>query len=267
MTDRPPKLDQLEHRRRHLLTLLDIDPLESRFDAPFGRASSRFSASLGVVSSTLEKPVTRADDGHESASDGYTLAQQDGKSVLEQMKVAGNHAKASFQSEAEVAPQSDIRGEDLTPRDLAPKDLSREVAFHLLLVRAGEWLWIESLREGLLHKEQVSLIHNMAIAISAAPVDLDQRQFIWPVADHPHLSRDEVAARQSVTAQLERIANDNPYRGVIALGEPVREWIIDARVAEQICIPSTFDMLEQPLLKREAWGRLKHLADTSLSNA
>jgi len=123
------------------------------------------------------------------------------------------------------------------------------------------------LREGLLHQEQMTLIHNMAIAVSAAPVDLEQRQFIWPMADHPHLPRDEVAARQSVTAQLERIANDNPYRGVIALGEPVREWIIDARVAEQICIPSTFEMLEQPLLKREAWGRLKHLADTSLSNA
>jgi hypothetical protein len=267
MTDTPPHPDQLEHRRRHFLTLLDIDPLESRFDAPFGRASSRFSASLGAVTGALEKPVSDADAGRASASDTHALANQEGNSVLQQMKVAGHNAKASSVSGAGVAPQSDIPAEELPPQDLAPKDLSREVAFHLLLVSAGEWLWIESLREGLLHKEQLSLIHNMAIAVSAAPVDLEQRQFIWPMADHPHLPRDEVAARQSVTAQLERIANDNPYRGVIALGEPVREWIIDARVAEQICIPSTFDMLEQPLLKREAWNRLKHLADTSLSNA
>jgi len=267
MTDTPRNSDQLEHRRRHFLTLLDIDPLESRFDAPFGRASSRFSASLGVVSSAQEKPVTEADAGQESASDGHALADQDGKSALQQMKVAGNNARGSSPPGAKVAPKSDIRAEDPAPQNIAPKDVSREVAFHLLLVRAGEWLWIESLREGLLHKEQLSLIHNMAIAVSAAPVDLDQRQFIWPMADHPHLPRDEVAARQSVTAQLERIANDNPYRGVIALGEPVREWIIDARVTEQICIPSTFEMLEQPLLKRQAWDRLKHLAATSLSNA
>ena len=240
-----------EHRRRQTLSAMGIEPLVSRFDAPYGKASVRFielesplsgdgcSQGRAAHQSTQSKPVDGVDTTNALAKDGLRNASKSLAPRPSQQPDSGQKVAAVAQN---AAAQTDA------------------VAFHLLLVSAGGWLWIECLEDGLLHKEQLALVHNMAIAVSDPSAELLHRQFVWPMAEHPHLPRDAVAARQSVNAQLERIGKETPYRGVVLMGEAVCQWVGSEDHPEIVRIPSTRQMLQAPLMKRDAWQVLKPLS-------
>ena len=226
-------LHSQEQRRRQTLLAIGIEPLVSRFDAPFGKVSVRFAEpEISAAQAPMDEPAVDKD---------FPTAKQ--------------HPDVS--SKLVNSPRATPLA---TPND---ETVSDKVEFHLLLVSAGGWLWIESLDDGLLHKEQLALVHNMAIAVSDASADLVHRQFVWPMAEHPHLPRDAVAARQSLGAQLERIGKETPYRGIVLMGETVSKWVSEELHAEAVVIPSARQMLQTPTLKRDAWSVLRPLSQVA----
>ena len=228
-----------EQRRRHTLSALGIEPLISRFDAPYGKASVRF----------VEPEVAQAENLNRDVAIGQEPVEPEQKAVVNP-RLDGQKERQATQTESPA----------IRPKEPHQVDA---VAFHLLLVSAGGRLWVESLEDGLLHKEQLALVHNMAIAVSDASADLVHRQFVWPMAEHPHLPRDAVAARQSLGAQLERIGKETPYLGIVLMGEAVSRWVSEELHRESVVIPSTRQMLQTPALKRDAWSVLRPLSQVA----
>jgi hypothetical protein len=241
-----------EQRRRQTLSALGIEPLISRFDAPYGKASVRF----------VEPELAQAENLNRDVAIGQAAVEPEKQAVVnpgldgQEERQDSSSARAGNPAQK---PRQATQTESPTIQPKAPHQVDA-VAFHLLLVSAGEWLWVESLEDGLLHKEQLALVHNMAIAVSDASADLVHRQFLWPMAEHPHLPRDAVAARQSLGAQLERIGKETPYRGIVLMGEAVSQWVSEELHPKAVVIPSTRQMLQTPTLKRDAWSVLKPLS-------
>ena len=171
--------EALEQRRRQTLSALGIEPLVSRFDAPFGKASVRF----------VEPEEAQTEDLNRDAAIGQVAVEPEQQAVANPQldgQAERKDASSNLAGNAAQHPRQATQAESLAIRSKEPHQVDA-VAFHLLLVSAGEWLWVESLEDGLLHKEQLALVHNMAIAVSDASADLVHRQFVWPMADHPHL--------------------------------------------------------------------------------
>ena len=251
MEEAATTLDAREQRRRQTLSALGIEPLISRFDAPYGKPSVRFVEPEVAEAENLNRDVAIGQAPLEPGQQAVVNPGLDGQK--ERQDASSNPAQHSWQATQAESPA-------IQPQE--PYQVNA-VAFHLLLVSAGEWLWAESLEDGLLHKEQLALVHNMAIAVSDASADLLHRQFVWPMAEHPHLPKDAVAARQSLGAQLERIGKETPYRGIVLMGEAVSQWLSEELHAEAVVIPSTRQMLQTPTLKRDAWSVLRPLSQVA----
>ena len=134
---------------------------------------------------------------------------------------------------------------------------TESVAFQLLIVEAGSWLWLEQIEDNLIRREQLQLVEGMARAITEGAVNLRHHQFDWPLVEHAHLPKDAESARQSVAGQLRRLARERQALGMILMGPTCSEWVNVPPALTQLNIPSTLSMLEKPLLKREAWQALK----------
>lgn len=228
-----PELWAAECRRRRMLSLQGIDPLISRFSVQGAAVLPRFS--LPEPSEPHVEPVEPA-----SAA---PLAEM--TAALRQPKTP---APASSDS---------ILDTPVTTAANSNTNQEERVRFSLLIAKAGSWIWIESLPDALVRREQLQLLQGMARAVEGASITLRHHQFDWPLADHVHLPADLLSARQSVSAQLKRLAREGNVQGWVIMGEEAQHYVEAAANIVQLIIPSTLAMLAEPDLKKQAWQRLK----------
>ncbi|MDB4299539.1 hypothetical protein N9928_00615 [bacterium] len=232
-----------EQSRRRLMSLLDISPLVSCYDPPGAAPATRAFA-----------PAAPIEAGSES---GNSLAARDGKS--NSPSAAADQPSLSVASSAKATTPSPAVG-NTSAAVLRPE--SRSVQFSLLMVSAGEWLWIETLPDRLLRQAQVNLIKAMASAISGGDCQANYRQFDWPMTDNPHLAQDLETGRESVAGLLMRMQREVKAKGVILMGDEVSEFCPTPANLVQHTMPSTLQILEHPLLKIDVWKTLRPLIQT-----
>ena len=256
-------MDEIEHqelwaaeqRRRGMLALLDVQPLVARISPPGARAAQPLTA----------PPV---DVTHPEADHRITPAQKVAEGQSKQP--AGAEIPVSAQSaQGESAAAAGSPAPRKTQREITSGEVSTEaereslaagseaVAFQLLIVEAGAWLWLEQLDDNLIRREQLQLVEGMARAITQGTVNLRHHQFDWPLSNHAHLPRDAESAKQSVAGQLRRLARERQALGMILMGSSCEEWVSVPPALTRLNIPSTLSMLEKPTLKRAAWQVLK----------
>ena len=233
----------LEQSRRRLMSLLDISPLVSCYDPPGAAPATRAFA-----------PAAPIEAGSES---GNSLAARDGKS--NSPSAAADQPSLSVASSAKATTPSPAVG-NTSAAVLRPE--SQSVQFSLLMVSAGEWLWIETLPDRLLRQAQVNLIKAMASAISGGDCQANYRQFDWPMTDNPHLAQDLETGRESVAGLLMRMQREVKAKGVILMGDEVSEFCPTPANLVQHTMPSTLQILEHPLLKIDVWKTLRPLIQT-----
>ena len=232
-----------EQSRRRLMSLLDISPLVSCYDPPGAAPATRAFA-----------PAAPIEAGSES---GNSLAARDGKS--NSPSAAADQPSLSVASSAKATTPSPAMG-NTSAAVLRPE--SQSVQFSLLMVSAGEWLWIETLPDRLLRQAQVNLIKAMASAISGGDCQANYRQFDWPMTDNPHLAQDLETGRESVAGLLMRMQREVKAKGVILMGDEVSEFCPTPANLVQHTMPSTLQILEHPLLKIDVWKTLRPLIQT-----
>ena len=232
-----------EQSRRRLMSLLDISPLVSCYDPPGAAPATRAFA-----------PAAPIEAGSES---GNSLAARDGKS--NSPSAAADQSSLSVASSAKATIPSPAVG-NTSAAVLRPE--SQSVQFSLLMVSAGEWLWIETLPDRLLRQAQVNLIKAMASAISGGDCQANYRQFDWPMTDNPHLAQDLETGRESVAGLLMRMQREVKAKGVILMGDEVSEFCPTPANLVQHTMPSTLQILEHPLLKIDVWKTLRPLIQT-----
>jgi hypothetical protein len=136
--------------------------------------------------------------------------------------------------------------------------------FSLVAISAGGWLWLEEMGGMPLATEQVQLVVAMAQALGVASKTQpgnkrpEVAHFGWPIHTNRQLDLGEDAARASVAGFIGRKLEQQQCRGLVLLGEACK-----ARVQlEQLDCPlvvtaaSSAEMLDNPLLKKQAWRDL-----------
>ncbi len=236
---------EAEQRRRGILALLGVQPLVARLNPPGARVARQLEcppeAEVSPVASSIQ---------HEDIPSGAQVSQGSPAQGQPSSKTAQHRSEGLGTSER-VRNQSEPKPSALTLAD------TEAVAFQLLIVEAGSWLWLEQIEDSLIRREQLQLVEGMARAITQGAVNLKHHQFDWPLAEHAHLSKDAESAKQSVAGQLRRLARERQALGMILMGPACSEWVNVPPALTQLIIPSTLSMLEEPLLKREAWQVLK----------
>ena len=245
----------IEQRRRGMLALLDVQPLVARTSPPGARAAQPLTA----PSVDLTRPE----------ADCITPVREVAEGQYKQ-PIAAEVSVSARSVQSEAANTTDSPAPRIAQRDAMSGAVSmagagREssvtggeaVAFQLLIVEAGAWLWLEQLDDSLIRREQLQLVEGMARAITQGAVNLRHHQFDWPLSNHAHLPRDAESAKQSVAGQLRRLARERQALGMILMGSPCEEWVNVPPALTQLNIPSTLSMLENPTLKRAAWQVLK----------
>jgi hypothetical protein len=141
--------------------------------------------------------------------------------------------------------------------------------FNLVAITAGDWLWLEEMGGMPLATEQVQLVAAMAQALGVASKTQPGKKrpevahFGWPIHTNRQLDLGEDAARASVAGFIGRKLEQQQCRGLVLLGEACK-----ARVQlEQLDCPlvvtaaSSAEMLDNPLLKKQAWRDLLPFAN------
>jgi hypothetical protein len=236
-----------ECARRVLLDHLGIMPLVSRFDAIGAKATVRqFEPTVPFEVATVAETQRAMPD---MPGDGLRQRSRSDHAMPIQEAPAGrdsdqrNSAPLSRQGTSTLA---------------SPENQSSvsEAPLSLLMAITGDVLWIETLEDQLLRREQLQLIGAMARAIRGPDVRTTHQQFDWPPRSGPALSAQSGGLAGMLTGFLQRLMTDHDAHMIIQLGPVASLPALPAPVYE---LPSTLAMLREGACKRSAWAVLKPL--------
>ena len=236
-----------ECARRVLLDHLGIMPLVSRFDAIGAKATVRqLEPTVPVeVATVFESRMATAD----KLGDWLRQRLRTDHALPIQEAPAGRDADR--RDIASLSPQG-------TSTQTSPENQrsASEAPLSLLMAITGDVLWIETLEDQLLRREQLQLIGAMARAIRGPDVRTVHQQFDWPPRSGPALSAHSGGLTGILTGFLQRLITDHDARIIIQLGQVAALPALQAPVYE---LPSTLAMLREGACKRSAWAVLKPL--------
>ncbi len=146
--------------------------------------------------------------------------------------------------------------------DPAAPAMPTVVHFSLSAVFCGGIAWVEQLQGYPLAREQVRLIQAMARSLGCAANAPKTAQFDWPIHRNPQLDQGLDAARDGVTAFLQRHLGEQACRALVLLGESCGQYIaLDSLSDVQtVRTRATLELLGDWRLKRDAWRDLQALA-------
>lgn len=236
---------QRECARRVLLDRLGIMPLVSRFDA--------------VGAKTTVRQLEPTAQGEIATAAPMTTAEMQGDELRQLLRA--DHAMPTQETpggrEADQ-PSSGSPSRQVTETAASLENLgsTNEAPLSLLMAITGDVLWIETLEDQLLRREQLQLIGAMARAIRGPDVRTAHQQFDWPPRAGPALSTHSGGLTGMLTGFLQRLITDNDAQIIIQLGQVASLPVLQAPVYE---LPSTLAMCRDGLRKQAAWAVLKPL--------
>jgi hypothetical protein len=220
VTTAEPEAVAAEMARRQALKAMGIVSYVSRYDLPGAAPAQRQS-----LSPPPAPPVTQPPDAPRSKAPSTVSSQR-------------------VQSHA--APESSV-----------VKPAGDAVQFSMLIVSAGQFLWLEQLPDGLIRQDQLALVNSMACAVSGAGFEMTQQQFDWPLRGNSALGSDAESAKQALQGLIQRMAREVDARRVVAMGDC--QFLPDRIAQSAVSIPSTMAMLVDATHKQAAWQSLKPL--------
>ena len=186
---------------------------------------------------------------------------------------SGAPAASGIAGAGELVPRARPRAPQIDTAEKAPAQQTPAVTtprqdampqFSLVAITAGGWLWLEEMGGMPLATEQVQLVQAMAQAIGVAGNTRQEKtrpevaHFEWPIHTNRQLDLGEEAARASVAGFIGRKLEQQQCRGLVLMGEACKarvqlEQLDCALVATTV---SSAEMLDNPLLKKQAWRDL-----------
>jgi hypothetical protein len=133
--------------------------------------------------------------------------------------------------------------------------------FRLAVVQAGARLWVEDLRDAVLAREQVDLIASIAAALAHPEVPSERprvAQFDWPLHGNQQLDLGPDEAAASLSSFLNRQLDERGCVELMCLGGAATQRLRSLSLAcARRDLPSTRELLAEPLRKRELWAALR----------
>jgi hypothetical protein len=133
--------------------------------------------------------------------------------------------------------------------------------FRLAVLFAGDRLWLEDMGEDALARDQVDLVEAIVAALrhpESADARPDVRQFDWPLHGNAQLDLGPDEAASALAGFLGRQISEREPVEIVCLGAEAARRLrgLDLGCALRE-LPSTRQMLSEPLVKRRAWHALK----------
>ena len=236
-----------ECARRVLLDHLGIMPLVSRFDAIGAKATIR------RLEPTVPFEVVTASETP------MAIAEMRGDELRQLLRTD----QAMPIQEAPGGRDTDRSNSAGLPRQgtatkASPENQgsASEAPLSLLMAITADVLWIETLEDQLLRREQLQLIGAMARAIRGPDIRTAHQQFDWPPRAGPALSAHSGGLTGMLTGFLQRLITDHDVQIIIQLGQVASLPALQAPVYE---LPSTLAMCREGSHKQSAWTLLKTL--------
>ena len=180
---------------------------------------------------------------------------------------AVSNAAAAFR-EAASAVKDKLGAVRVEPSNIAPEPASSSAtlavpAFSLVAMTAGGYLWVEELAHSSVSKNQVHLIRAIAKALALPDSEVEVSQFDWPIHNNSQLDLGAEAAAAALGGFVQRKLDR--CRGLVFLGSACQQRLEVVQLELGLCVRtvSTQEMLQQPLLKKQAWQDLQPLAKRS----
>ena len=226
-----------EIRRLRYLEALGVVPLVSRRPLPGAAATRKLRLRPGAAESA-GKTASRAGRPADHVDAAGTLRQQ--------LTDAPGQRPVSSPGREAAAPELPAK---------APAPPAER--FCLAVLHAGDQLWIEELVDAVLAREQVELVAAMARAL-AHPLVQDEKpgvaQFDWPLHGNTQLDLGPGEAASALAGFLNRQLGERAPARLVCLGAAAAQRVGRLELAcPHIELPSTREMLDDPLLKRRAW--------------
>jgi hypothetical protein len=156
-----------------------------------------------------------------------------------------------------------VSSSDTTPEPASSAATLAVPAFSLVAITAGGCLWVEELTNSGVSKNQVHLIRAIAKALALPDGEVDVSQFDWPIHNNSQLDLGAEAAGAALGGFVQRKLDR--CRGLVFLGSASQQRLEVVQLELGLCVRtiSTLEMLQQPLLKKQAWQDLQPLAKRS----
>lgn len=85
--------------------------------------------------------------------------------------------------------------------------------------------------------------------------------FFWPLRRNPQIAQDENAARETLSAHLQKQIQQRAIRTVLLLGDAAQRWVdIDAAALRSIRSISLLGCLREPASKRQLWNDVRDVS-------
>lgn len=105
------------------------------------------------------------------------------------------------------------------------------------------------------------LLSNMLPALRPEAAQYVLDVFIWPLTRQPKISRDAEAAKETLSAYLNKQIKQRAIDVVLLLGEAAQQWCILESDVRLVKSTSLLACVHDPALKRPLWNDIRHLAE------
>lgn len=236
-----------EPLRSQYLAALGIDSYVPRFILPGAKISEScewFNAPTGSVhlSAVIEgKVITPSGAGHDQKALSENIVQRSVESTPKSLaRVIENVTAKISVAQSETGPQ---------------------FALSIVLATGGILLIDAAPVSSVERTGFQKLLSNMLPALRPEAAQYVLDVFIWPLTRQPKISRDAEAAKETLSAYLNKQIKQRAIDVVLLLGEAAQQWCILESDVRLVKSTSLLACVHDPALKRPLWNDIRHLAE------
>jgi hypothetical protein len=252
-----------------------IEPLRSQYLAALGieNYAPRFilpGAKLSEPCAWLEIPDSDSPNHalvDESASTDKTLGEKNIAEKIVSEKAASESAQRTpgidttvkRPSRLDEPPRHNQTGSGKIPN--APVETGPQFALSIVLATGGILLIDNAPASSAERSAFQQLLNNMLPALRPAAAQYILDIFLWPLTRQPKIPRDAAAAKETLSAYLQKQIGQRSIDTVLLLGEAARQWCVFESNVRVIESSSLLACVKNPALKRSLWNDIRHVAE------
>ncbi len=241
-----------------------IEPLRSQYLAALGIENyvPRFilpGAKLSESCEWLDAPIETA-NSTEIVNESTIEPARDGKSasiVVQRTPIIEPAARRPLRT----SENSEIKAPNAQSERVANSQPEPQFALSIVLAAGGILLIDAAPASNAEHAAFQKLLSNMLPALRPAAAQYVLDSFVWPLTRQPKIPRDAEAAKETLSAYLNKQIKQRAIDVVLLLGEAAQQWCIFESEVRVIKSSSLLACAKDPALKRPLWNDIRHLAE------
>ncbi|MFT3930252.1 MAG: hypothetical protein QM709_08145 [Spongiibacteraceae bacterium] len=237
----------IEPLRSQYLAVLGIENYVPRFVLPYAK---------------LSEPCEWLDASIESAMPAVLVDENViAESAVEQNALSEKSVQRAPIIGAEIKRPSRVVENSTAKASAAQGEAGPQFALSVVLAAGGILLIDAAPASSAERTAFQALLNNMLPALRPAAAQYVLDIFLWPMTKQPKISRDADAAKETLSAYLNKQIKQRAIDVVLLLGEAAQQWCVLENEVRVIKSSSLLACVKDPALKRPLWNDIRHIAE------